>query len=381
MRGWTTMKVQALRAASIVCFVAAVVLVPAYLGRATVPSPGYSPVPPERLVIRMAPDGKVLPPEKGLYVGVFEPPSPFGMSRLNAYEKNYRKRAAIVMWYQSWADPSFNMFRTKEINALLKRGTIPMISWEPWEPGGYPHYLKNPAKQPRYSLRRIIAGYHDAYIRSWARGAKAVDGPIMLRPMHEMNGYWYPWSGLVNGNSPAEYRAAWRHIHDIFIEEGATNVTWVWSINRNSTPDTYANRFAAYYPGSDYVDWTSISGFNWGRTAKSPRGHSFAALYTKPLAYLRTLKKPIIISEIACNSSVVGKPAWIRDAYTQVLVNHHEVKGIVYFDHREVEARSTQNWQLSSSAASEDAYRSVISSRMFVGGSRTSLIGTSSGTP
>lgn len=381
MRSRTVLRLRAVRAATVACFIGAVVLVPVGLGCATVTNPGYTPVAPELLVIRMAPNGKVLAPSKGLYAGVFEPPAPFGMSKLNSYEKKYRKRAAIVMWYQSWPPDGFSDFRTDEINALLRRGTIPLITWEPWEPGGYLHYQSNQANQPPYRLKRIIAGDFDDYIRSWARGAKAVDGPIMLRPFHEMNGYWYPWGGTANGNKPSEFVVAWRHMHDIFVEEGATNVTWVWSINRNSVPDTYANRFAAYYPGDAYVDWTSISGFNWRRTATNPRGSSFTALYSKPLAYLASRKKPIVLSEIACNSSVVGKDAWIRDAYTQLLANRREVKGIVYYDHREVGTLGTQNWQLSSSVAAQNAYRSVISSRMFVGGSSSSLIGTASGTP
>jgi beta-mannanase len=198
----------------------------------------------------------------------------------------------------------------------------------------------------------------------------------MLRPFHEMNGNWYPWGGTVNGNSPAEFRAAWRHVHDIFAEEGVTNVTWVWSINWESFPNTYANRHAAYYPGAEHLDWTSLTGFNRAKSAQRPQGRSFANLYTKPLAYLATLDKPVVISEIGCNSNV-NKAAWIRDAYNRVLLKHPHVKGIVYYDKRESsKAKGTQNWQISSSKASERAYRSAISSRMFIGGSSESLLGT-----
>ena len=45
-----------------------------------------------------------------------------------------------------------------------------------------------------------------------------------------MNGNWYPWGVGVNGNKPGEYVEAWRHVHDIFVQEGATSdVKWVWS--------------------------------------------------------------------------------------------------------------------------------------------------------
>ena len=80
--------------------------------------------------------------------------------------------------------------------------------------------------------------------------------------MHEMNGYWYPWSGLVNGNTPAKFIRAWRYIHKVFDAEGATNVTWVWTVNWNSVPNSTANRYGAYYPGDKYDfrlgDWKFI---------------------------------------------------------------------------------------------------------------------------
>ncbi len=164
------------------------------------------------------------------------------MSHLGSYNRKFGKPPAVVMWYQPWTpDEAYGEFKKAEIEALLKRGIIPMITWEPWNPPA--------VKQPAYQLSDVIDGDYDSYIRSWARGAKSVNGPIMLRPFHEMNGTWYPWGGTVNGNKPAEFKKAWIHVHNIFREEGVTNVTWVWSINWKSYPNTYANRYAAYYPG------------------------------------------------------------------------------------------------------------------------------------
>jgi len=328
-------------------------------------------------IIRLSPDHKVLPPAVGLYHGVFQPPAPEKLTKLDAYAAKYGKSPAIVMWYQPWIDQPYGQFKTDAVKALLARGIVPLITWEPWNPGGDPHYLTNPAKQPAYKLSKIVRGDYDAYIRSWA---KAVDGPIMLRPMHEMNGYWYPWSGLVNGNKPADFRAAWRHVHAIFAEEGVTNVTWVWSINWCSSPNSTKNHYSAYYPGDGYVDWTSISGFNWGSYPKDPKNHSFSYIYTKPFAYLSKLGKPVVISEIACNTGV-NKPAWIRDAYKRALSRNDLVKGIVYYDYREVGAGGTQNWHLSSTTASEKAYKSAIASALFVGAAPYSLLGTESVTP
>ena len=63
----------------------------------------------------------------------------------------------------------------------------------------------------------------------WARALAAFGGPVRLRFAQEMNGDWYPWGAGTNGNTPAEFVRAWRHVHDIFTAAGATNVQWVWS--------------------------------------------------------------------------------------------------------------------------------------------------------
>jgi len=381
MRRRTALQRHAVRVAAAAGIVIAVTLSQAGVGCAVQPDPGYNPVAPELLTVRFAEDNKVLAPAKGLYSGVFESEVAAKTGQLDVYAVKFSKKPAIAMWYQAWTPTgTYGLFKKTEVESILKRGAIPMITWEPWIPGGDPKSPGNPANQPAWRLSRITAGDYDPYVRAWARGAASVDGPIMLRPMHEMNGYWYPWSGMANGNKPEQFVAAWKHIHDIFIEEGATNVTWVWSINWNSSPNTAENHYSAYYPGAEYVDWTSISGFNWGTSPNDSRNHSFDHIYTGPLAYLRTLKKPIVISEIACNTGV-DKPAWIRDAYRRVVGDHPEVKGIVYFNKREVGATATQNWPIYTSAASEEAYRYSISSRMFIGGAPKSLLGTGSVTP
>ena len=75
---------------------------------------------------------------------------------------------------------------------------------------------------------------------------RALRARIHLRPMHEMNGNWYPWAGTVNGNSPKLFRAAWRRMHRIFAKQRARNVRWVVSPIVENVPRTRANRFQRY---------------------------------------------------------------------------------------------------------------------------------------
>ena len=130
-----------------------------------------------------------------------------------------------------------------------------MVDWRSWDYTVTPIY-----NQPRFSLSAIINGAHDAYIKSWATAAKKWGHPFFLRFDPEMNGDWYPYSEVRNGNSKGEYIQAWRHVHDIFTQLGVTNVTWVWSPNIDEPGLT---PIPELYPGDGYVNWIAMDGYNF----------------------------------------------------------------------------------------------------------------------
>lgn len=318
--------------------------------------------------VSVSASGKVVPAATGAYIGVFRPDGPFQQGPMDSYRSVSNKPPAVIKWFQAW-DPSNNYtFNAAACEDVLARGAVPLITWEPWNPGVDANYVVNPANQPKYSLARINAGDFDAYIRQWARGVKSVNGPVMIRPMHEMNGSWYPWCGPVNGNTPAQFRSAWRRIHRLFEEEGAENVTWVWSINRTNSPTRrFTNTYSVYYPGRDYVDWTSVSGFNFGDTRPKSEWSSFERLYATPLSYLRSLGKPVILSEFGSVTGGGDKSAWIRDSYRRIKARP-EIKAVVYYDKREVGLKGEQDWQITSSWQSWYAYRTAVGDPYFVPG-------------
>ena len=123
-------------------------------------------------------------------------------------ERNLDVVNIFIAW--EWRRP----LPTKTLQHIHELGALPAITWEPWHPS-------RGADQPRYALERISAGDFDAYIKQWARAAASYGQPMQIRFGHEMNGTWYPWSVGRNGNSASDYRNAYRHVHDIFIEAGA----------------------------------------------------------------------------------------------------------------------------------------------------------------
>jgi mannan endo-1,4-beta-mannosidase len=113
-----------------------------------------------------------------------------------------------------------------------------------------------------------------------------------------MNGNWEKWSPANNGSTPdpAAFVAAWRHVHDLFVQNGATNVVWVWCPNATDVPNATSapwNHWTNYYPGDTYVDWVGIDGYNWGNTTAASHGKALpASLVMELLEYTRIMLPP-----------------------------------------------------------------------------------------
>ena len=145
---------------------------------------------------------------------------PWDPAKIDKFSAMVGTPPSVVMWYQDWAHAGVREFDPKKMDAVVSRGAVPMVTWEPWDHTKGVH-------QPRYSLESINRAKHDAYIRKWARDAATWGKPFYLRFAHEMNGDWNSWSPGVNGNTASQYIAAWKRVVNIFRQERATNVRWV----------------------------------------------------------------------------------------------------------------------------------------------------------
>ena len=101
----------------------------------------------------------------------------------------------------------------------------------------------------------------------------------------------------------------WRHVHDVFTAQGATNVTWVWCPNIQGPKST---SLAEMYPGDSYVDWTCVDGYNWGTDQGNEwqtfnqifAGSSYNGWYnTYQLLQQLAPSKPIMIGETASSEN------------------------------------------------------------------------------
>lgn len=200
----------------------------------------------------------------------------------------------------------------------------------------------------------ILAGRSDANIRTVARKLRTMKRPVLLRWGWEMNGDWFEWGGPQNGQNPANYVKAWKRLHRIFGEQGADNVSWVWSPNWNSSPNVSWNRVQKYYPGDAYVDWVGISGYNFYDETPS-------TLF-EPVTKLYGARKPIILSETA---AVRNKAKWIKQLHTWV-EKTPAVGAVVWFD-TDIQDGTDHNFRFDTDKAALAAYRAMARSSRFAG--------------
>ena len=296
-----------------------------------------------------------------VYFGVHVPGWLQDMSAVTAFEQDSHKSVSIVMWYQGWGlqDGTQN-FEATWMNNVRTHGSIPMVTWEPWL------YTKGP-NQPTYSLQNIISGKFDAYVTKWAQDSKAWGHPYFLRFAHEMNGDWYPWSEQINGNKAGQYIKAWQHVHDIFTKRGVKNVTWVWSPNVESTKNIPLKNL---YPGSSYVDWVGMDGYNWG-SVNFVGWKSFAQVFQQTHKDIVSVAKgkPLMIAETASAEASGNKSAWIMDAFTTQLTQaFSDVKAVVWFN----ENKET-DWRVESSMTVKSTFVKAIASNKYTSNTYATL--------
>jgi len=260
--------------------------------------------------------------------------APWDMGPIGYFEQLVGKGLSLVEFSSSWqvcgrtCEPY--KFPGEAMDNVRGYGAIPVYSW------GAESSPRSSENQPEFQLGDILAGTYDSYITQFATEARDWGHPFFLRPNWEMNGSWFPWSELANGNSPGQYVAAWRHIHDIFGAVGASNVTWVWCPYADTEKRLKKTPLKPLYPGDSYVDWTCLDAYNWGRNAVNPKPwRSFDELFgpaykivTKKVAP----KKPLMLGEFATSSYGGHKAAWIRRMFERLPGKYPRVRALIYFN-------------------------------------------------
>ncbi|MFP3988503.1 glycosyl hydrolase [Streptomyces sp. E11-3] len=271
----------------------------------------------------------LLHPEKE-YFGVAVNGAPTSMKPVGKFAKTVGKKPNMVGSYSAWGDD----FNAEGARNVFADGSLLYVSWEPFKPG----------------LGKIADGSQDAYIKEYAASIRETNVPVAISFGHEMNGHWYPWG--TKKQTPQAFVKAWRHIHDLFQDQGATNVIWVFSPNIvNPVSDVPLKPF---WPGDEYVDWVGIVGY-WADTGAT----TFETLYGPTRQQLAEFTdKPVLISETS------AQPGERRRADVRELIGgvkaDPDVIGFVWFN---IPKRS--DWRIQSSPLALAEFKRLIDDDAF----------------
>jgi hypothetical protein len=205
------------------------------------------------------------------------------------------------------------------------------------------------------TLASIAAGSQDAALTADAEALHTWNHVFIFRLFPEMNGSWESYAPGTNGNTSAQFIAAWRHVYNLFQQVGATKVIFVWNPDKELSVQ-YAP-LSAMWPGSGYVNWVGIDVFDREDTAHGTFPNPVTAIQKTANDIKQFSTKPLMIAETGTVTSPV-KATWIKELFTGTAAVG--VKAVVYFNEFRSPSVGGVNWRLDSSAASLAATKATL---------------------
>jgi Glycosyl hydrolase family 26 len=273
------------------------------------------------------------------YLGVYVAGAPDSYSGIDQFARSIGRQPNIVLYYQSW----LKQFQTTFATEAVEHGATTLVQ----------------LSTGNAQLAGIARGQYDTYWRSYADEVKAFGRPVILSLDHEMNGDWYSFG--YKHTPPGTFVAAWRHVVTIFRQQGANNVTWMWTVNIEDSGDNKTANPDLWWPGGSYVNWVGIDGYyySWSET--------FDPLFGPTIADVREITNdPILIAETGV-ALAAGQPEKFGDLFKGVRT--FGLLGFVLFDQNGLH-KYIQTWRISNSA-SFDALRQETKAYMKAPVSRT----------
>jgi mannan endo-1,4-beta-mannosidase len=260
-----------------------------------------------------------------LTVGVYEGGVPQSWSQLSAFTAATGVSPSTVIYYSAWYEPFWSGFA----RTAHDHGATVFVKLQP----------------NGVTLASIAAGDSDTYLEQYARAVRAVKYRVLISFAHEMNGNWYPWG--VGHASPAEFVAAWRHVVDVFRAAGATNVTWVWTVNSISYA---AGDLVRWWPGANWVDLVGVDGYF------SSNDDSYSSIFGSTIKQVRSFaKKPVVIAETAVGG-IQDRERDIRQLFDGA--RSDGVISLLWFDQRQYP--QDRDWRLEGDPAAIAAFKAAV---------------------
>ena len=245
---------------------------------------------------------------------------------LNALESQVQRPFAIIYDYHDMTDA----VPTPMERALVAKGRILHLAIAAREYG-------DDSKQVTYAS--VAAGTYDATLTAQAKGIASLGVPVFVTFEQEGN----QKRKLGTRGDAQEWVAAWRHVHDLYVNAGATNAVWTWVMTGDVDNLTRAGQI---WPGNQYVDWISWnvynqSGCHSGKVSPSLYA-SFQSKLTPFYNWVHTdgpklgidPTKPMMISEsgsVAYPDDLAKSAGWYS-SIPGVLANYPQIKAFALWD-------------------------------------------------
>jgi glycosyl hydrolase family 26 len=284
---------------------------------------------------------KMLKSPGKILLGAFDNETTEDFESIVNLEDSLKTTFPLIHIYKAWGSKPDERFPTAQVKNIIELGSVPVVTWEPWlsdfDEEVYPGSHK-PDDPNKNGMKDIAAGIYDTYIANWAAAAKKINHPVFLRFGHEMNdGYRYPW-GPQNNTAP-DFIAAWQHVHDVFLKEGAKNIIWIWSPHP-------AYEFKDFYPGDAYVDYVGAGVLNYGSIAVWSKWWSFKEIFGTYYPQLASYNKPIMITEFGSLNVGGNRSKWFAAALDSLPQHYPLIKSILFFHFSKdnTTTQQTLNW-------------------------------------
>jgi mannan endo-1,4-beta-mannosidase len=269
-----------------------------------------------------------LPRKPASYLGVFEPNTPPSYQPIADFAKAGGRQPNLIGYYSGWAQP----FATSFAEMVQRHGVIPFVQIDP----------------TYASVSGIAAGDYDGYLRQYADSVADFGHPVVSGFGHEMNATWYSWG--YTKVLASTFVAAWQHIVTVFRSEGASNVTWLWTIQADQAG---TGPIASWWPGARYVTWVGIDGYY------TRPSDTFASVFGQTIAQVRAFTdKPVLLSETAVTPRA--------DQFANIVnlfegMAKYKTLGLVWFDKDQHGLPNGQDWRIEGNKAAEAGFHAGVS--------------------
>lgn len=283
------------------------------------------------------PGGPITPPSGSWFGAIVNPDrsTPEGTkAEVTALEADIGRKLDINHRFYTFKQPITGAPERWDI----ANGRIPLVTW------GASDTIK---------LRN---GSQDAWVKQQAAALRDLKAPVFLRFYHEMDGDRR--TRIVH--SPADFIAAWRRVHRLFQEVGATNVAFVWCGTAwKWRQENISPKPQDFWPGGDYVDWVAADGYVWYPARPYAKWNSWQQVWQPFYDWAVTLNKPIMAAEYGVleDTARPGRKAqWFTEAAETLKTSMPQFQAIVYFDTKMVKDYE-YDWRLRTSDSSLKSWK------------------------